>query len=150
MNQPRIAMLASQDKLLREHFSSHAGGHERAAVVLFRRLSTTVGGLSESDRYIAVAVHPFEDAWVTGSSPSHIAFENRPLREFFRRCEEESLVFGFAHNHPTGFPDFSETDDANELTLLEAISNRNGHDISFVALLWANDAWKARVRSGLV
>ena len=121
MNQPRIALLASQDKLLRAYFNSHAGGHERAAVVLFKRLSITAGGLSGSDRYIAVAVHPFEDAWVTGSSPSHIAFENRPLREFFRRCEEESLVFGFAHNHPTGFPDFSETDDANELTLLEAI-----------------------------
>ena len=149
MNQPRIAMLASQDKLLRELFSSHAGGHEQAAVVLFKRLNITVVGLVGSDRYIAVEIHPFEDAWVTGSSPSHIAFETQPLREFFRRCEEESLVFGFAHNHPTGFPDFSETDDANELTLLKAISNRNGRDISFVALLWANDAWKARVRSGL-
>jgi molybdopterin-synthase adenylyltransferase len=149
MNQPRVTLLASQDKLLRAHFSSHAGAHERAAVVLFKRLNINIGDLSKSDRYIAVAVHPFEDRWVTGSSPSHIAFETQPLREFFRRCEEESLVFGFAHNHPTGFPDFSDTDDTNELTLLEAISNRNGRDISFVALLWANETWKARVRTGL-
>lgn len=56
MNQPRIAMLASQDKLLREFFSSNADGHERAAVVLFKRLNITVGSLARSDRYIAVAV----------------------------------------------------------------------------------------------
>lgn len=148
MSRPRITLLASQDKLLREHFSSHADGHERAAAVMFKRVSITLDGLPASDRYIAVAVHPFEDAWVTGSSPSHVAFETRPLRDFFRRCEEDSLVFGFAHNHPTGFPDFSNTDDANELTLLEAVSNRNGRDVSLVALLWTQDAWKARVRTG--
>jgi len=149
MNRPRITLLASQDRLLREYFGSHAGGHERAAVVLFKRLSITAGGLPASDRFIAVAIHPFEDAWVTGSSPSRIAFETRHLREFFRRCEEESLVFGFAHNHPTGFPDFSDTDDANELTLIEAVSNRNGRSVSLVALLWTQDTWKARVRTGL-
>ena len=149
MNQPRITLLASQDKVLRAHFGSHAGGHERAAVVLLKRLSITAGNLPTSDRFIAVAVHPFEDAWVMSSSSSHIAFETRPLRDFFRRCEEEALVFGFAHNHPTGFPDFSDTDDANELTLLEAISNRNGCGVSLVALLWTQDTWKARVRTGL-
>lgn len=133
---------------MREHFSSHADGHERAAAVMFKRVCITLDGLPASDRYIGVAVHPFEDAWVTGSSPSHVAFETRPLRDFFRRCEEDSLVFGFAHNHPTGFPDFSNTDDANELTLLEAVSNRNGRDVSLVALLWTQDAWKARVRTG--
>jgi len=149
MTQPRITLLASQDKLLREYFNSQAEGHERAAVVLFKRLNIAVGSLPVSDRYIAVAVHPFKNEWVTGSSPSHIAFETQPLREYFRRCEEESLVFGFTHNHPTGFSDFSDTDDANELTLLEAISNRNGPSISLVALLWTQGVWKARVRTGL-
>lgn len=148
MKQPRITLLASQDKLLSEYFNSHAKGHERAAIVLFKRLNITVDGLSESDRYIAVAVHPFNDFWVTGSSSSHIAFKTQPLREFFRQCEEASLVFGFAHNHPTGFPDFSEIDDLNELALLEAISNRNGRNVSFVSLLWTQGIWRARVRSG--
>jgi hypothetical protein len=147
MNQFRITMLASQDKLLREYFNSHPDGHERAAIVLFKRLSHKVAGLLQSDRYIAVAVYPMKDAWVTGSSPSHIAFETRHLREFFRQCEEECLVFGFAHNHPTGYPDFSDTDEENELTLLEAVSNRNGCGVSLVALVWNQDAWKARVRT---
>ena len=149
MNRPRITMLASQDKFLREYFNSHPYGHERAAIVLFKRLSHKSADLFQSDRYIAVAVHPMKDAWITGNSPSHIAFETRHLREFFRQCEEECLVFGFAHNHPAGFPDFSDTDSVNELTLLEAISNRNGCDVSLVALLWNQDAWKARVRIGI-
>lgn len=150
MNPPRITLLASQDRALRDYFESHPQGHERAAVVLFKRLSVSVSGLPTSDRYLAVETHPLDEAWLTASSPSHISFETRPLREFFRRCEEESLVFGFAHNHPLGFEDFSDTDDANELTLLDAITNRNGKDTSFVALLWTSQAWKARVRSGVV
>jgi hypothetical protein len=96
-----------------------------------------------------VAVHPFEDEWVKSSSPSHIAFETAPLREFYRRCEEESLVFGFAHSHPTGFAKFSATDDSNELSLLKAISNRNGIGVSLVGLIWTGHAWSARVRSSL-
>lgn len=147
MNDPRITLLASQDKLLRDYFASHSKGHERAAIVLFKRLELAVGTLPKSDRYIAVAVYPFEDAWVTSSSSSHIGFETKPLREFFRRCEEESLVFGFAHNHPTDFANFSDTDDTNEITLLEAVSNRNGRDVSIVGMLWANNMWKARIRN---
>lgn len=148
MNEPRVTLLASQDKLLREYFSSQEDGHERAAVVLFKRLSIDLAGLQQSDRYIAVAVQPFESSWVTGSSPSHIAFETRPLREFFRRCEEESLVFGFAHNHPAGFTSFSDVDTANELNLLQAVSNRNGPEVSLVALLWTQNTWRARIRTG--
>lgn len=148
MTGPRVSLLASQDKILRDHFSSRPNGHEGAAVVLFKRLCDVVDEFSGSDRYAAVSVSPFRDEWVNGSSPSHIAFETRPLREFFRRCEEESLVFGFAHNHPSGYSEFSEMDDANELTLLDAISNRNGRAVHFVALLW-NGRWKARIRSGV-
>jgi len=116
--------------------------------VLFRRLHFATSELTDSDRYIAVEVIPFEEPWVTSSSESHVAFELRYFRELFRRCDEESLVFGFAHNHPGGSATFSETDDANEETLVTAIKNRNGQQIHFVALLWCQGAWKARVRSG--
>jgi len=146
MTAPRITLLASQDRLLREHFVQGVEGHERAAVVLFKRVETTFGGLSDSDRYIAVAAYPIEDSWITGSSSSHVAFEMRGLRESFRRCEEQDLVFGFAHNHPNGLDEFSEVDDANELTLLTAICNRNGPNLSLVGLLWNTTTWRARVR----
>lgn len=148
MNSPRITLLSSHDESLRNYLESHSAGHERAAVVLFRRLHRPVDGLAASDRYLAVEVIPFKEAWVTSSSPSHVKFELGYLRDLFRRCEEESLVFGFVHNHPTGFPDFSEIDEDNECTLLKALTNRNGSDIHFVALLLTNGIWQARVRHG--
>lgn len=149
MNRPRITLLGTQEEHLLNHLQLHPAGHERAAVVLFRRLAKPVKGLATSDRYIAVRIIPFEEAWVTSSSDSHINFELKYLRDLFRQCEEESLVFGFVHNHPGGFPDFSITDDENEKTLLRALTNRNGTDIHIVALLWSNNNWKARIRNGL-
>lgn len=148
MNKPRIVLLGSQEDHLRNYLDTHPDGHERAAVVLFRRLTHSVTGLADSDRYIATNVIIFDETWITSSSGSHIDFELKYLRELFRQCEEESLVFGFIHNHPSGFPDFSEIDDDNECTLLKALANRNGTDVHFVAMLLTNNEWKARVRHG--
>jgi molybdopterin-synthase adenylyltransferase len=148
MNNPRITLLHSQHQQLREYLQAHPDGHERAAIVLFKRYHRSIGDMPSSDRYVAIEVHPFEDSWIISSSPSHIAFGTKYLREFFRRCSEESLVFGFVHIHPGGFPEFSDVDEDNERALLQAIRNRNGPQIHFVALLWTREAWRARVRSG--
>lgn len=146
MKGPRITLLESQETELREYLESDPHGRERAAVVLFRRFSKIIDGLEESDRYIAVEVVPFKEDWVTDNSDAHVAFELQYLRELFRQCEDESLVFGFVHNHPGGFPDFSNVDEQNEKTLLRALANRNGRNIHFVALLWSSNVWKARIR----
>lgn len=98
--QPRITILRSQEERLTAYFESHPQGHERGAIVLFRRFQLSGLELGDSDRYIAVQVIPFQDDWVTSSSASHVAFSLKYLRELFRRCDEESLVFGFIHNHP--------------------------------------------------
>jgi molybdopterin/thiamine biosynthesis adenylyltransferase len=149
INSPRITLQGSQEKILHTLFGSHASGHERAAIVLFRRLYRPVQDLPDSDRYIALEVIPFEESWITESSPVHVRFDLKYLRDIFRRCKEDGLVFGFVHNHPTGFPDFSQTDEENEGTLLKALTNRNGMDIHFVAMIWANGKWIARVRYGM-
>lgn len=148
MTGTRITLLGSAHTDLTRFLESHPDGHEKAAAVLFRRLHICVGGLPDSDRYIATEIVPFKDAWITGSSPAHIAFDLAPLRELFRRCEEEGLVFGFVHNHPGGPAAFSQIDEENERTLVTAIRNRNGPHITFVAMLWANGEWIARTRSG--
>jgi hypothetical protein len=142
----RITLLGSQHEALVKYLDSHPDGHEKAAVVLFRRLHVPIEGLDHSDRYIAHRIIPFEDAWVSGSSPAHIAFELAPLRDLFRQCEEEGLVFGFVHNHPGGPTAFSTVDEENERTLLTALRNRNGNNITFVAMLWAKGQWVARTR----
>lgn len=148
MAAPRICILSSLEERLRRHLESDPSGHERAAIVLFRRLRRHIEGFADSDRYLAVDVIPLQPEWVTNTSPSSISFELGNFRQIFRRCEEEKLVFGFAHNHPTGYPNFSETDAANEVTLLNAVMNRNGRNISIVALLLTGNTWKARVRYG--
>lgn len=146
MSGARVTFLGSQHEALTEFLGAHPDGHEKAAIVLFRRLHLPVEGLEDSDRYIAQEIIPFDDAWVTGSSPAHIAFTLTPLRELFRRCEDEGLVFGFVHNHPQGPAEFSAIDEDNELTLLNAIRNRNGPDITFVSMLWVDGQWLARTR----
>ncbi len=144
----RITLLGTQHQALIDFLESHPERHEKAAVVLFRRLHFPIAGVLNSDRYIAQEVIPYENSWVTDSSSTHISFKLEPLRELFRRCEEANLVFGFIHNHPTGLEAFSEIDDENEHTIFSAIRNRNGNDITFVSMIWANGKWLARTRSG--
>ncbi|VAW75797.1 Sulfur carrier protein adenylyltransferase ThiF [hydrothermal vent metagenome] len=147
MNKPRITLLESLESNLIDYLTGHPDGHERAAIIFFRRLSRPVKNLPNSDRYISVDTIPFDEKWINSSSASHIDFDLEHLREVFRRCEEEDLVFGFVHNHPTGYAGFSDTDDCNEFNLIQAISNRNGLDSKLVALLWDGKQWHARVRN---
>lgn len=144
----RITLLGSQHQMLVDHLESHPDGHEKAAVVLFRRLHIPINGLEKSDRFIAQEIIPFKDEWVTFSSPTRISFKMEAFTEIYRKCEEEGLVFGFVHNHPTGFEAFSAIDDENEGTIFTAIRNRNGNDISFVSMIWAKGKWLARTRYG--
>ena len=148
MNRARITMLGSHEESLRYYLETHPKGYERGAIVLFKRLRDSVADLEPSDRYIAVEVVPFQEAWITGSSRAHVAFDLIHFRELFRRCEEESLVFGFAHIHPGGPLQFSDVDEENEVTLATALRNRNGPDAHFVALLLVKGAWIGRVRQG--
>ncbi|MDP2343762.1 MAG: ThiF family adenylyltransferase [Deltaproteobacteria bacterium] len=114
--------------------------------VLFRELDRSAGVLPASPRFLSVAVIPFETEWITEASPQSVRFETKPLRQFFQRCEEESLCFGFVHNHPTGYDRFSDVDEENERTLLRALSNRNGPASTLVALLWTGERWLGRIR----
>ncbi len=143
--QPRITLHASHEAQLQAQFAEH-DGNEVAAIVLFRRIARPVEGLNQSDRFVSVEVIKFEPHWTSSRSASHVAFELRHFRSVFQRCEAEALVFGFVHNHPTGFSQFSEVDEENEQTLLRAIANRNGPDVSLVALLWTSAKWLARTR----
>lgn len=145
---PRISLLSSHAEELLSFLVSHPHNHERAAIVLFRRLSQRVQGLSDSDRYLSIRVIPFDDEWIKSSSPEHIDFNMAPLRPFFQEVEEKDLVFGFVHNHPTGFETFSERDRDNEIRLVTAIKNRNGSESYLVSLLWTQNQWKARVLDG--
>lgn len=132
MDAPRICLLGSQATELAAYLDSHPNGHERAAVVMFRRFRSKLAELPSSDRFVAVEITPFHEHWLTGSSAIHFEYSLRVLRPFFQRCEDEGLVFGLVHNHPHGYHDFSGQDDENERVLLQAIANRNGKDCHLV------------------
>lgn len=148
MSKSRLCILGNLESELKTYLNGHPEGHERAAVVMFRRYRSTVHGLSASDRFVAVEIHPFEEGWLTTSSDIHFEYSLRHLRIFFQRCEEEGLVFGLAHSHPHGLTEFSLQDDENEQTLLNAISNRNGSEFHFVAMILCDGGWYGRVRHG--
>lgn len=145
---PRIALLSSHADNLTKYLEGHPDGHERAAVIFFRRLQRSVSGLPDSDRYLSVDVVLFEEKWITSSSSMHVDFETKHLRDLFRRAEDENLIFGFVHNHPAGSLAFSIKDDSNEETLVNAIASRNGKESQFVAVLFAKGEWTARLRTG--
>ena len=145
---PRITLLGSHHDQLVNVFKSHEYGHECAVAVLFRRIRRQRFGLGDSDRYISFEVITFPDEWVTDSSPIHVDFIKAPLRDIYRKCKEEDLVFGFIHNHPTNYPEFSERDTQNEISLLKGIVNRNGLESELVSMLWTQEKWLARIRQG--
>ena len=146
-NAPRVTLLGSHHRQLVEILNAEPCGTENAAIVVFRRVARRVDGLPDSDRYLSVEVATLIPGWVTARSAGHVAFELAPLRDVFRRCEDEQLVFGFVHSHVLGDTDFSPVDDANEQVLLRALQNRNGGAPHLVALLWTEGRWVARVRN---
>jgi hypothetical protein len=148
LKHPRIVLLGSHERQLQEYFSNRPNGSEGAAIGFFRLISREVQGLELSERYLCVDVALFQDSWIISASPKHLDFEMAPLREFFRRAEEEDLILSFIHNHPTPNIEFSFRDHQNELTLLKALIGRNGKTARLIALLYSDGAWAAHLRYG--
>lgn len=145
----RITLRKRHADELQSFLDSHPKGHERAAIIFFERLSGDFGtGTRGSDRYLAIDICPLPEEAIESSSETHVAFELAYFREAFRRCKDEALVFGFIHNHPTGFSEFSSVDEKNEQTLLQALVNRNGIDIHMVSMLLVKGNFLARTRHG--
>ncbi|MBJ6798823.1 HesA/MoeB/ThiF family protein [Geomonas propionica] len=149
MNKPRITLLGSQDRKLRQWLSSHPYGHERGAIVLFRKLGRAVADLPGSDRFLAVDIIPLTEEWVLESSPTQLRINMRLLPEVFFRCEKENLELGFVHGHPPAALGFSPKDDINELNILQGLSGCNGPCSFLVAMVLSDGHWLARVRQGL-
>jgi len=145
----RITLLGSQNRILQEWLCGHPDGHERGAIVLFRRLARSVNAQPKSDRFLAVDVIMMSGDWVLESSATHLQINMRKLPEIYYQCETNNLELGFVHNHPTGYPDFSPTDDINEHNILRGLSGCNGLNAFFVAMILREGRWFARIRQGI-
>jgi hypothetical protein len=99
----RITLLGSQDSELQTWLNGNPEGHERAALVLFRRLARKVSGLPLSNRFLAVEVIKMSDDWVLESSATHLRINMRKFPEIYHRCEVDNLELGFVNNNPANF-----------------------------------------------
>ena len=67
--------------------TSHPDGHERGAIVLFRRISRKVNGLPKSDRFLSVEIIRMEGDWIIDSSINQFTINMRKFPDLFFRCE---------------------------------------------------------------
>jgi len=149
MKGDRITLLGSQDRILKDWLCSHPEGHERGAIVLFRRLARTVNGQQISHRFLVADVIQMTGDWVIESSGTHLEINMRKMPEIYFRCESEGLELGFAHNHPNRYSRLSSQDDTNEKNILRGISVCNGKNSFLVAMLLSDGRWSARIRKGI-
>lgn len=150
MKSYRITLLGTQDNELQEWLNGDPAGHERGAIVLFRRLARKVKGQPVSDRFLAVSIIKMSGDWIIGSSTKHLQINMRKLPEIYYRCETEGLELGFVHNHPGNLDsDFSAQDDRNECNILHGLSGSNGKKSFLIAMLLKDGLWSARIRQGL-
>jgi len=146
----RITLLGSQERALRDWLCGHPEGHERGAIVLFRRLARSVQHQEASDRFLAVDIINMNGDWIIESSVTHLQIDMRKMPEVYLRCEREGLELGFVHNHTTTIRTFSSQDEVNEKNILHGISACNGSKSYLVAMLLCDGRWSARIRQGSI
>ena len=147
MSPPRITLLGSFDARLRAWLIGHPLGHERGAILLFRKFDRAVEGQEASQRFVAVDIIEMTDDWVIDSSPSMLRINLRKLPDIYFRCEKERLSLGFVHGHPSGHLQFSSKDDQNEQNIMRGYARCNGPESTLVAMVLCDGNWIARVRS---
>jgi hypothetical protein len=147
MSDHRVTLYGSLEARIRDWLSGSPEGHERGAVILFRRFRQQVEGLEASTRFVAVDAIMMDDDWILESSPVRLRINMRKLPPVYLRCELEDLQLGFAHSHPSGALFFSTIDDQNEKNILRGYAGCNGLDTQLISLVLSDQRWIARVRS---
>lgn len=121
-------------------------GHERAALLFFRKYDRGGTNLPMSTRWVAVDIFFLDDDWVLSNSACHIEINLRKFPEVYLRCELGGLELGFAHSHPDGALHFSEKDDENERNILRGLGGCNLPDSPLISLVLCESQWIGRVR----
>lgn len=149
MNGHRITLLGSHELKLKEWLNAHPAGHERGALILFRRIARKVDGLPASDRFLSVDIIKMEGDWIIDSSENQFTINMRNFPEIYFRCENENLELGFVHIHPDENLYFSEMDNINEKNILHGLSGCNSQLSFLISLVLSENKWIARIRQGI-
>lgn len=149
MNGHRITLLGSHELAIKEWLNTHPLGHERGAIILFKRLARNIEGLPKSDRFLSVEIIKMEGDWIIDCSVNQFTINMKKFPEIYSRCENESLELGFVHNHPDKHLYFSAMDDINEKNILHGLSGCNFPSSFLLSLIFSDNKWIARIRQGL-
>lgn len=124
-------LAALSQHLLRED------GKERAAYVLFGRsyIETDPWDSTPRVKFLSHEVIPVEDSALLVSTPSQVTWATDSFVAALKNAQRKGLVVGIAHSHPSGYDQFSPTDDSNESDLARLASNRNGPKTQLISLL---------------
>ncbi len=100
---------------------------ERPALMLCGRSETSQNmwdGGGEF-RFLSKEVVAVPDEYILEHSADRVEWNTEVFRKLLKRAKEEDLQICLVHSHPSGYNEFSETDDENERSLFETIYKRN-------------------------
>lgn len=119
---------------LREHLI-RKDGKERAAFIICGRslLKNT------EDRFLSREVIVLADDQLLTSQPAQVSWDNNYFVQALKRAESKGFAVIAIHNHPSGFEQFSRTDDNGEYHLFKLAFNRNGGNRPHASLIMMPD-----------
>ncbi|MDB5800597.1 MAG: thiamine biosynthesis protein ThiF [Rhodocyclales bacterium] len=88
-------------------------------------------------RFTSFEVLPVPPEDHVSADAQHITWSTSSYVRLLKRAEDEGLIVGIVHTHPTGPACFSEQDDRNEGELAQMARNRNGKSAELISVLLA-------------
>lgn len=100
---------------------------ERPALMLCGRSETShdIWDGGPEFRFLSKEVVAVPDEYIHEHNEDRVTWNTEVFRKLLKRAKDEDLQICLVHSHPSGYAQFSETDDVNERDLFETIYNRN-------------------------
>lgn len=121
--QVTLSLTAEQHLQLRVHLFP-GDGKEAAAIILCGRRAG-----AQRHRLLAREIHIIPHGLCSNRTSTSITWSTDLISSALDKAEKEGLSVVKVHSHPSGYPDFSQTDDDGDSKLLPAISGWVEKDI---------------------
>lgn len=114
---------------------------ERAAYLLCRKARSEHDPWERQahEQFLVARIIPVPENDIIESTPVRVSWHTRSFVRTLKEAAINDLIVAVIHNHPSGRPDFSEQDDANEPDLLQGALNRNGPGTRMLSLVLTPD-----------
>ena len=110
-------------------------GNERVAFIICGRSLID----SKEDRFLSKEVVLLPTEQLLASQPEQVSWDNNFFINVLKKAETKGFAVIVIHNHPSGYNQFSKTDDEGEYHLFKLAFNRNGGDRPHASLIMMPD-----------